>query len=336
MKLTVNSILTVNPAIQAIRQRIRRMTAIALVLFFSLGCGSRRQPAGSIQRIDDPAKTYADPQTGREPFISASAFLNATPETRAKWVIIDARQPEDYAQGHLPGAVHLDPSAFRRITMSADGSAVYSPQQFPEIVIEPIADVALNAERIVVVGYATDGYAAQASVWLSKIISESRISILDGGYKILEARRADISDSRVRRAGLPRNMGRVDDWLTVSLSPAGDSAPLLLDVRSYDEFHGLKKTPGAFNAGCLRGSVSLYAFEFCDPVSGEALPLGQVADITRAYPLSGADVIVIGDGRGLECLAWRFLSLSGVSRVRVALGGYPAFSANPDALDVRK
>jgi 3-mercaptopyruvate sulfurtransferase SseA len=130
-------------------------------------------------------------------------------------------------------------------------------------------------------------------------------------------------------------LGRADDWLTVSLSATADSEPVLLDARSYDEYRGLKKTPGAFNSGCLRGSVSLYAFELCDPVSGEALPLGQVADIARDYRLTDADVIIIGDGRGLECLAWRLLTLSGVSRARVALGGFPAFSANPGALEIK-
>jgi thiosulfate/3-mercaptopyruvate sulfurtransferase len=156
-------------------------------------------------------------------------------------VIVDVRSAEDYAAGHVTGAVHLDLAPWKK--KSAEKGGLKDEKFWAE----EIGKLGINDSRqVVVYGEALPDVAR--AWWLMKYAGVTHVSILDGGWKAWSAagHAASKTASKIEPAKFEPK------FQTERLVELGDvlqeprkSGRLILDTRSAEEHAA--HIPGAIN-----------------------------------------------------------------------------------------
>ncbi len=160
-----------------------------------------------------------------------------------KLVLVDMSDPPQYARFHLPGAVELPQHKLLkmrkrdRIPVRLDDQAFY----------RLLGGLGISADSHVVIYDDMGGLNAGRLFWLLERAGHARVSVMNGGLVkwVLEGR--PVTDAPVRRkpatyrpAGKGRdNEASLEDVLQASKA----GSPLLLDVRSAQEYAGSPKMP---------------------------------------------------------------------------------------------
>ena len=111
------------------------------------------------------------------PLLVDSDWLEVNLE-RENLVIIDfGRSPEDYAAGHIPGAVYLDRKA---VYDTVDGINGMLPP--PELAIPRFEDAGISNDSTVVIYDAIGGLWASRLFWGLEYYGHERVHLLDGGF----------------------------------------------------------------------------------------------------------------------------------------------------------
>ena len=169
-------------------------------------------------------------------------------------LIIDLCKPDIYAQGHLPGAVHLDYSKI----ISGQRPA---PGMVPDIdqLAATLSALGLGNGRPVVAYDDEGGGRACRFLWTLDYLGHSQASLLNGGLHAWtgESRPLVGEPSPVPKPSdfeVKINMDVFADKNYV-LSKLGDANVRLLDARSLEEYNGLNVM--AARGGHIPGAVNL-------------------------------------------------------------------------------
>jgi thiosulfate/3-mercaptopyruvate sulfurtransferase len=164
--------------------------------------------------------------------------------SRDPLVILDTRTPEEYAEGHIPGAVNVREIFTFLATSTADGLKALAGT-FAGLF--GAAGISGN-ERVVIYEAAMDtGYGQSCRGWfLLKYLGHPQVEILHGGLQAWKAEGKPLTtDVRTveRRVFSPK----IDDSLMVTweemLAALKDPGIVKLDVRDYDEWIGESSSP---------------------------------------------------------------------------------------------
>lgn len=168
-------------------------------------------------------------------------------------LVVDLCNAEDYAQGHVPGAVNLD---YKTLVSGAGPAPGKLPA--PEQLGAALSSIGLTRERHVVACDSEGGGRAARLLWTLDIVGHVNGSMLNGGMPAwvngghpvtTEAPRTGTSDYPVSidaqaRATRDQILGRL-----------GDPSLALLDARTPEEYDGTKVR--AARAGHIPGAVNL-------------------------------------------------------------------------------
>ena len=125
-------------------------------------------------------KGYANPDLLTTPDQLQQALNGATPP-----LVIDLRPPEDFASGHIPGAVHLDLWGVSLIDTDP------APLKAFMWMIDHLFNLrGVNASTPVVVYDEQSGVRAARAFWFLKYFGHPRVQLLDGGFGAWVAARA--------------------------------------------------------------------------------------------------------------------------------------------------
>ncbi|MEM7544549.1 MAG: rhodanese-like domain-containing protein [Pseudomonadota bacterium] len=189
------------------------------------------------------------------PLVEVTALSTGT----APGIIVDIRAPEDYAAGHVPGAVNA-PYPLWRGPAENPGRALDD-----EALTSLLRSLGISEDARVTIAYqgrnATDFGAAARVYWTLKSAGLTDLAILNGGVEAWA------------EAGLPLSTDApaiAPSTITVSLSPqwmmtrdevadvvAGRSNARMIDARPLDFFEGRKKHSAATEAGTLKGALNV-------------------------------------------------------------------------------
>lgn len=178
-----------------------------------------------------------------KPLIKPDA-LAARMELGERLVIIDTRAPEQYAEGHIPGAVNINQIFTYLATSTAEGLAALRD----EFAAHFGAAGVCGDERVVIYEDAMDsGYGQSCRGWfLLRYLGHPRVQILDGGLQAWKAEDLALTTDAPaveRRTFTPR----IDDTLMVTWQQMRDalSEPgiVKLDTRAPDEWEGESSSP---------------------------------------------------------------------------------------------
>jgi thiosulfate/3-mercaptopyruvate sulfurtransferase len=236
----------------------------------------------------------------------------------ARPVILDLRPPEDYAAGHIPGAIHLDLWGVSLI--DTDPAPL---EAFMWMIEHLLAQHGVSASTPIVVYDDQSGIRAARAFWFLEYFGHPTVRMLDGGFTAWTATGHDVT----RDAGPPpksewkgeKRPETLATWREVHAA-LGNHGTVILDTRSDGEYHGT--TVRAKRGGAIPGAVHLEWTKNLTP-DGDFKP----ADELRAmYEGAGVtpdkEVITYCQGGYRAAHSYIALRLLGYPRVRTYVGSW--------------
>jgi thiosulfate/3-mercaptopyruvate sulfurtransferase len=224
----------------------------------------------------------------------------ATLAAASPMVILDTRSPEEYAAGHIPGAINMREIFTYLATSTPDGLASLQAQFATLLGVAGIS----GSEPIVIYEDAMNKGFGQScrGYFLLSYLGCNQVSVLHGGYQAWLA------------AGLPTTTAiptPVSTEFTVNLNPAimtttaeilaalDDPTIVILDVRDADEWLGESSSPYGVDfcprKGRIPGAVWIEWYRLMVPDSEIALirPPAEVLEICQAVGITPASKVII-------------------------------------------
>ncbi len=242
--------------------------------------------------------------------------------------ILDVRRPERYAAGHIPGAVNLPIAEITRTMNGVPG------------ILAPVAEVeqalgrrGVSRDSYVVIYDDFGGNRATRLFWVLDYLVHSRVSVLQGGFRLWQQEgrptsREILNPATARYQSDPRPDRLAD--LTWVRSRLKDPSIVLVDARSPGEFDG--KIPGREirQPGHIPGAVNVDWVRNLTTAKPRQFRAG--AELAELYQLTGVTPdkeIVVYCRTGMRASHTYFvLRLLGYPRVRLYDGSYVEWSAD--------
>lgn len=241
-------------------------------------------------------------------------------------ILVDTRPAESFAQGHIPGAIHLDLWGFSLIDTDE------APRRaFLWMIHHVLEQRGINADRPVVVYEDTSGIRAARAWWFLDYFGHPDARVLDGGFSgWVDARLPVTRDAAAPKPVAWQASPRADraaGWKEVALRLDSADA-VMLDTRSGDEYTG--RVARAARGGAIPGAAHV---EWTRTLAGDG-SFKPDAELRAMYEAAGItpdkEVIAYCQGgyrAAHGCLALRVL---GYPRVRNYLGSWKEWGDRED------
>ena len=241
-------------------------------------------------------------------------------------IIVDTRPAESFAQGHLPGAIHLDLWGFSLIDTDP------APRRaFLWMIHHVLEQRGINADRPVVVYEDNSGMRAARVFWFLEYFGHPDVRVLDGGFSAWLDARLPVSRDAVAPKPVQWNASESADraagWKDVALRLENPDA-LMLDTRSEEEYTG--RVARAKRGGAIPGAVHV---EWTRNL-GEDGAFKSDADLRAMYEGAGVtpdkEVITYCQGGYRAAHGYLALRLLGYPKVRNYLGSWKEWGDRED------
>ena len=266
-------------------------------------------------------KGYANPQLLTTPDELAAAI-----KSDRKPLVIDLRPAENFAAGHIPGAVHLD----------LWGLSLVDTDPAPLNAFMWIVDHLLNLRGVdastpVVVYEENSGMRAARAFWFLEYFGHQRAQVLDGGFAAWTKAGQPVTTEAVvppksTWAGTAQP-GRIATWRDVR-DRLNRRETVIVDTRSDGEYCGT--TVRARRGGAIPGAVHIEWTRNLDP-DGAFKPAD---DLRKMYEAAGVtpdkEIITYCQGGYRAAHAYLALRLLGYPRVRNYTGSWKEWGDRED------
>ncbi len=172
---------------------------------------------------------------------------------KADLIVIDARQAELFAQGHIPGAIHFDLFGISLIDTSA------APlKAFMSMMAHLFELRGVNLDTEVVFYEENSGMKAARGLWFLEYFGHRNVSVLDGGIQTWKQAGYPIATEAVPPKATHFNVSEKRDLLATAddiLGSLGKKGIAIVDTRSDDEYMG--RLIRAARGGAIPGAVHL-------------------------------------------------------------------------------
>lgn len=163
--------------------------------------------------------------------------------------LIDAREPDAYQEGHIPGAVNLHPSALDHTEIRDHGEEVDHQLRPASEIVVYFRAAGVRSDVPVCVYDDGGGYLASRLWWVLDYLGHPRRRLLDGGFfawttagGTLSVGAASISDGGfTQRPSFPRRLEFSD-----VIANMGDPGMVLCNTLAADAFR-VESIPGSIN-----------------------------------------------------------------------------------------
>ena len=192
--------------------------------------------------------------------------------TDPKLRVVDARQPEQYATNHLPGAVSL--SGFGGIPRAANGDMA-DPDEFASLA----GDLGINSDMTVVV-YDAPSQMMGMVAWTFLYYGHQDVRILDGGLEKWSREHRPISTQvpdYPNATFVPNPQEAIYCSLDQATSAVSQPKTIFWDVCSLEEFEGTAAGYGPpVRMGKIPGAVHLDWTELFDQDTNTLTPAREL------------------------------------------------------------
>jgi len=241
--------------------------------------------------------------------------------------IVDARSANEYAAGHIAGAVHID--GFGSSIPRAENGDMGSPAEFARLA----GGLGIGNDTTVVV-YDTPTQRMGMVAWALLYYGHQDVRILDGGVTKWLAEGRPLT-TRVRAVSPTTYVARTVEAVYCSLEQAQEALDrddfVFWDTRSREEYEGTRAGFGATGRlGHIPGAVHLDWSELLDSKTRTLKPAGELQDMLASRGIT-ADKQVAGycGGGARGALGAFVLQVLGYSRAQAYAGSFQQWSGQP-------
>jgi thiosulfate/3-mercaptopyruvate sulfurtransferase len=247
-------------------------------------------------------------------------------ESGSHATLLDLRPAELYANGHLPGAVHLD--LFGVSLIDTDPAPL---RAYLWMIEHLFALRGVTADRPVVVYEDNSGLRAARAFWFLEMFGHPNVRLLDGGFQAWSAAglpvTTDVSAPQPSSWTGERHTQHLATWRDVA-DRLGRADVTMLDTRSDQEYLGTLVR--AKRGGAIPGAVHVEWTRNIAP-DGRFKP---AAELKEMYDQAGLtpdrEVVTYCQGGYRAAHGYLALRLIGYPRVRAYLGSWKEWGDRED------
>lgn len=266
-------------------------------------------------------KGYANPQ-----LLTTPEHLRAALQQESKPLLLDVRPAEEFAAGHIPGAIHLD----------LWGVSLVDTDPAPLKAFMWMIDHVLNlrgvdAARPIVVYDEQSGLRAARVFWFLDYLGHTSVQLLDGGFGAWTRARLPVTrdanpPDKSTWSGTPQPRA-IATWRDVK-ERLGRGDVAIVDTRTDGEYAGT--TVRAKRAGAIPGAVHI---EWTRNLGSDGA-FKAAAELKSMYESAGVtpdkEVITYCQGGYRAAHAYVALRLLGYPRVRNYTGSWKEWGDRED------
>ncbi|PYD52550.1 sulfurtransferase [Komagataeibacter rhaeticus] len=251
-------------------------------------------------------------------------------------VVIDVRDPADFAAGHIPGAVSM-PDIFTYLAETTPEGLKTLQQTFATL----FADMGLDGKKTAIVyedALHTRYGASCRGYWILRYLGYPAVGILDGGLS--GWRRAggtlvtDVTHPTRTEFPLHINPALMATYVDVRAA-LGNPAIRLLDNRDRVEWLGESSSPYGVDfaprKGRIPGAVWIEWYDFMKVADGHAAfrTADEIRQLAASRGLTPDDDIIIYCFKGARAAnTYVALASAGFTRLRIYMGSWNEWSRN--------
>lgn len=242
--------------------------------------------------------------------------------------VLDARPASQFAAGHVPGALHLDPFGISLIDSRP------APLKAWEWIMQHLLELrGVTREEPVVVYEETSGMRAARLVWMLTFFGHSDVRLLDGGIGRWRAERRSVERDATPEPDAASVLAverRLEHLATVEdvLAALGEPGMAIVDARSRAEYTG--ELVRAARGGAIPGAVHL---EYTANLTADGR-YRSPSELRSMYEALGVtpshDVITYCQGAYRAAQSWIALREAGYPRVRCYVGSWNEWGNRTD------
>jgi thiosulfate/3-mercaptopyruvate sulfurtransferase len=261
-----------------------------------------------------------------EQLLTTPVALNGALEGADRPLVLDLRAAEDFAAGHLPGAVHLD--LWGLSLVDTDPAPL---KAFMWIVDHLFNLRGVDAKTPVVVYDDQSGMRAARAFWFLEYFGHQRVQVLDGGFGAwvdagMPVTREAAAPPKSTWAGTPHD-DRIATWRDVK-ERLGREGTVILDTRSDAEYDG--SLVRAKRGGRIPGAVHVEWTRNLGP-DGAFKPASELrAMYEQAGVTPDKEVVTYCQGGYRAAHAYLALRLLGYPRVKNYTGSWKEWGDRED------
>ena len=243
-----------------------------------------------------------------------------------KPLLIDLRPAEDFAKGHLPGAVHLD--LFGLSIVDTDEAPLNA---FFWIIEHLLASRGVSAAVPVVVYDEQSGIRAARAFWFLEYFGHPSVRVLDGGCNAWTRAGLTTTTDAVKPKATDwtgtRDAPRLASWREVK-DRLGKPDAIILDTRNDQEYCGTEVR--AARGGAIPGAVHI---EWTNNLNADGA-FKTAKELREIYERAGVtpdkDVVTYCQGGYRAAHTYLALRLLGYPRVRNYVGSWREWGDRTD------
>jgi thiosulfate/3-mercaptopyruvate sulfurtransferase len=298
-----------------VKATINKNAVIAAVIIFSL-CILCSSMAFSSEKASE--------------LIVGTAFLNDK-IGKPGWVIMDVRFTDEYAEGHIPGAVLL-PEWISKLYVD-------DTKRFPTVIPrleKAIGEMGIgNESHVIVYGYPHKKSWDAVMFWIleamgcNSALSECTVHFYDGGIERWQAEggNPERAESKVeattfKAAPGARRGANVDE---VKQAVDGKEKTVIVDARTTAEYEGTDVR--ALRGGHIPKAVNIDYSKNFDPQSYRMRPLSELKSMYRDIPYNSRVITYCQSGHRAS-YAYLVLRALGYNDVAIFHDGWRAYGSN--------
>ncbi|QTN39073.1 sulfurtransferase [Cryomorphaceae bacterium] len=302
-----------------VHARIISIVLLGATLSMSMACN---RPTGEQQEVVVVNEKVSSPS-----LLSLEEVENALSDS--SWAVIDLRRPHEFAEGHLPGALQVWRDDIQRHDLPYSGMCATREQ-----IEQLFSELGISTGQKILI-YDAKGLVDAARLWwILKYYGYDDAYMFDGGLAAWQRSNRPLSTEPIHKAPsefVLEGPSRADWHAQRSDVEAAlaDSAIVILDTRSQDEFEGRNQKLGAFRAGHIPGALWVdYCLTFDYRVTQEFYTLEAIEELYQSRGLHADTPIIVYCHSGVRSAHTTFVlrELLGYRNVRNYDGSWTEWS----------
>lgn len=244
-------------------------------------------------------------------------------------VIVDARPEEEYAKGHIPGAIHLNTYDYL-VDSSQQGEKV-----FHEWLVQTFGAAGLGPTNTVIVYENKLGMRAARAFWMLWYAGQPKVGMLQGGLEAWRAKQLPMTtNAPPPRTPTKYRLKPQKKWIASAqevASLAKDRKTVILDVRRREEYEGKGGSTDCARQGHIPGAIWVEWTQFLAP-DGVSLQAPEKLGVLLAEKgITPDKQIVTYCHRGARAaLVWAALDEMGYPKVKNYIGSWHDWAARKE------